>query len=49
MKAELKRDGYLHLIPESETEYYALQRWNENLYIVIEEVEPPEQPEHFYP
>jgi hypothetical protein len=47
MKAELKRNGHLHLIVESEIEYYALQRWRENQYIIIEEVKPQEHPEHF--
>lgn len=32
MKAELKRNGHLHLIAESEIEYYTLQRWNEKQY-----------------
>jgi hypothetical protein len=48
-EAGRKADPFLPLMAESEIEYYALQRWIENQYNIIEEVEPPEQPEHFYP
>lgn len=39
MKAELKRDGYIHLFPESEIELYALNKWNEEQNFIIENIE----------
>lgn len=36
MRAEIDRNGVLHVIPESESEAYALQKWRDDSAITIQ-------------